>query len=501
MGGRRIGDKKMHSRAHVKSRAKAQAKARQRRRFGMLLSSIARGGRPQQHGGAAPATRRGRGARCALLVLAPALLVLLATRGARVSRSGGGPGTKPAGDGAVRHDSGGAARGRYWRGGAAAAERDAGGDGAEKKDESSLAHATNSSRPFVYIGDIDPTRPRPWPEDERDWWRLHDTLVARVRASDEMFPHVTDSPRPQLVFYGDSITEGWEGTSFGNVPGPHRMWTDGEDGTVRDVFARHFGGKSEWHELALKPPLVLGISGSRTYDFIWRIENGEFPTSQLLSDDDGGTAGGPGAGEEHAEEDTDQDDAGGDVKDSYPRPEKLERVYIVLMGTNNLGGGQLPGETIKGMDAAARSILGLHNKHRPGTPSALVFSSLLPRRDDFRARKMCPPRCKEPEREVPYESFGPAIEKVNRALPGLLEKMREDFPGSRIVLLTGEEEGDGPEEGGHGGDTVRCGREMFAIESSDEFDAVMPDRLHPNSKGYDLWAGCIRRGIDRVMRR
>ena len=424
-------------------------------------------------------------------------------------------------DGAVRHDSGGAVRGRYWRG-------DAGGDGGDGADETggsgvgasagkekggpsqpSLAAATNSSRPFVYIGDIDPTKPRPWPEDEVDWWKLHETLVARVEASDKMFPHVTDSSRPQLVFYGDSITEGWEGTSFGNLPGPHRMWADGEDRTIRDVFARHFGRKSEWHELALKPPLVLGISGSRTYDFIWRLENGEFPKSQLLSDDGGGggtaeeTAAGEGRAGEDAQEGADRDDVGGDAKDSVFRPERLERVYIVLMGTNNLGGGQLPGETIKGMDAAARTILGLRGKPRPGTPGAIVFSSLLPRRDDFRARKMCPPRCKDPEREVPYESFGPAIEKVNRALPGLLEKMREDFPGSRIVLLTGEEDGDGdgPEEGGDGGDTVRCGREMFAIESEDEFDAVMPDRLHPNSKGYELWAGCIRKGIDRVMRR
>ena len=495
----------MHSRAHVK-RAKAQAKARQRRQFGMLLSSIARGGRA----GSAPATRRRRGVRCALLVLAPVVLVLLATRGARVSRGGGvGPGKTAAGKGAVRYDSGGT-RGKYWRGDAG---RD-GGDDAEKKSDgggsgedavvergdssqpqSALALATNSSRPFVYIGDIDPAKPRPWPKDEKDWWSLHETLVERVKASDKMSPHVTASSRPQLVFYGDSITEGWEGTSFGNVPGPHRMWTDGEDGKIRDVFARHFGEKSEWHELALKPPLVLGISGSRTYDFIWRLEDGEFPRSQLLSDDDGGETGEGGEGQ--AEEDGDQD-AGG--VDSAFRADKLERVYIVLMGTNNLGGGQLPGETLTGMDAAARAILSLHNEtFAPGTPAAMVFSSLLPRRDDFRARKMCPPRCKDLEKKIPYESFGPAIDKVNRALPGLAEGWREDFPGSRIVLLTGEEDGDGPEE--EDGDGVRCGRGMFAIESVDEFDAVMPDRLHPNAEGYELWAGCIRRGIDRVTRR
>lgn len=124
---------------------------------------------------------------------------------------------------------------------------------------------TSNSRPFQCIGDFDPSEPQPWPKEEKDWHKLHDLLVKRVEESDALpVRQVNNSDYlPQLVFYGDSITEGWNGTSFGNLPGSHRMWKDGEDESIRDVFATAFGDKSDWGTRALKPPLILGISGSR----------------------------------------------------------------------------------------------------------------------------------------------------------------------------------------------------------------------------------------------
>ena len=70
--------------------------------------------------------------------------------------------------------------------------------------------------------------------------------------------------------------------------------------------------------------------------------------------------------------------------------EKLERICIVLMGTNNLGGGMLLGPTVEGMDAVGHAILELHKKNFPNTPSAMPFSKLVLRKYDFRAIKMCP---------------------------------------------------------------------------------------------------------------
>jgi len=354
-----------------------------------------------------------------------------------------------------------------------------------KSHDDMMETLTGSSRPFQYIGDLDPSEPQPWPEEEEDWHALHETLVKRVEESDSSSSNQAKDYLPQLVFYGDSITEGWNGTSFGNLPGQHRMWTTGEDESIRDVFANAFGDKSDWGERALKPPLVLGISGSRTYDFIWRVVNGEFPISSLL----------------------DNAEAIDNNSDVFPI-EKLERIYILLMGTNNLGGGMLPEPTLKGMDAAGRTILQLHEKHFPNTPAGMLFSELLPRKDDFRAVKMCPPRCKNVETLEPFQSFMPAIKKVNRALPNLLDGWREDFKNSRIILLSANNVTSEVGASKQNGNTmhsytpvINCGHEMFAFDDIDELDVYMPDRLHPNAKGYKLWSHCLKKGLDVIMSR
>jgi len=216
------------------------------------------------------------------------------------------------------------------------------------------------------------------------------------------------------------------------------------------------------------------------------VVNGEFPLSSLL---------------DNTEEIEDENE------DVFPI-EKLERIYILLMGTNNLGGGMLPEPTIKGMDAAGRKILQLHEKHFPNTLAALLFSELLPRKDDFRAVKMCPPRCKNVEKLEPYQSFMPAIKKVNRALPNMLDGWRQDFQNSRIILLSANTETSEVGEIEIHDNTrhvytpvITCGKEMFSFNDLNEFDVYMPDRLHPNAKGYQLWSRCLKRGLDAIMTR
>ena len=354
-------------------------------------------------------------------------------------------------------------------------------DSSDYPDEEEIVskdRSSNFSRPFQYLGDIDPTSPMPWPKEEADWWSLHEKLVNRVKESDNTSPkHLDDDYLPQLVFYGDSITEGWNGTSFGNTPGPTRMWEPGEPENIRNIFSNHFGEKSAWGKRALLPPLILGISGSRTYDFIWRIENGEFPTSKITP--------------------TEKEN-----EDSF-NLKRLGRIYIVLMGTNNLGGGMLPYSTIAGMDASGRRILELHEQYFPGAPAAILFSELLPRKDDHRAVKMCPPRCANLTSKEPYTSFMPAIKNVNKALPAVLEGWKKDFSRSRIILLSSQpdvESNDKIDSSSDSGVTIiRCGRDMFSFDDDDELDEHMPDRLHPNAKGYDVWARCLKRGLEEVV--
>lgn len=70
-----------------------------------------------------------------------------------------------------------------------------------------------------------------------------------------------------VVFYGDSITEGWLGTSLGL---PH-----GKKKHNQQVFKSKFtvdgGGKYN--------ALALGISGDLTTSLLWRLQNGELPES------------------------------------------------------------------------------------------------------------------------------------------------------------------------------------------------------------------------------
>ncbi|KAL7545055.1 hypothetical protein ACHAWF_008420 [Thalassiosira exigua] len=491
------------------------------RKFGLLLPRIA--APSSSSGGGGGGGRGGSRGRCAALCLAsiPLALWLLRSTG-RVGggggRGGGGPGSvlTKADRASVRH--------KYWKGDVEEHKGDGRSDGVEDRGQV-LSELSKSSRPFKFLGDLDPREAKPWSEDEKDWWSLHETLAKDVKASDAAPPSEFDvdaSRLPQLVFYGDSIAEGWRGTSFGKAPGKHRMWTKGEDEEIRRVFLDAFGERSEWGERALKPPLVLGISGSNTRDFLWRVRNGEFPTSRLLDDDDG-DAEAKGEKEANAEKEDEAEDEnkqiGGkeepidDFVAATFQLERLERIYVVLIGTNNLGGGMLPGPTVEGMDAAGRALLELHRTTFPGVPSAMLFSELLPRRDDFRARRMCPPRCKNETTSEPYRSFLPAIEKVNRALPEVVDGWRKDYENARIVLLSGSPE----EEGGKGEgeddpvvaegkeleedyvETVRCGRDMFAAEDADEFDVLMPDRLHPNARGYEVWSRCIKRGLEAVM--
>uniref|UniRef100_A0A7S2UL84 SGNH hydrolase-type esterase domain-containing protein n=1 Tax=Attheya septentrionalis TaxID=420275 RepID=A0A7S2UL84_9STRA len=291
-------------------------------------------------------------------------------------------------------------------------------DPAGSRSRSRQAHSDSD-----VTGNDDPSQPVPRTKEEVDWWKRHDVLVERVESSDAIIlPTSTgndpnENGLPQLVFLGDSITEGWEGTSFGKIPRPHRNWKKNEDQEIRNIFESHFV-KGRWSRAA-KPPLTLGISGDQTQHVIWRLQHGEFPSSSSRN---------------------------------HPI------MAVVLIGTNNLGNGMLPEPTLEGIETVCRTILKQGVEH-------VWLSDVLPRYDTFRVQRLCPPRCHKDG--TPFSSFMPAIDRVNAALPKLVDRLNMEFPSSHIAISA-------------------CGH-IFRPQN----DTIMPDQLHPNANGYRLWANCL----------
>eukprot|EP00961_Rhodomonas_salina_P211585 2856867-Rhodomonas_salina.1 len=63
--------------------------------------------------------------------------------------------------------------------------------------------------------------------------------------------------------------------------------------------------------------------------------------------------------------------------------------FIMMIGTNNIGRGHLPGPTVEGVRAVANYTLA-HTKGR------LLLLGLLPRGDGSRKlHRLCPPRCSD----------------------------------------------------------------------------------------------------------
>ena len=75
----------------------------------------------------------------------------------------------------------------------------------------------------------------PEPRDRQGWMERHEAMNARVKQGNV-----------DLVFIGDSITQGWEGSG-------------------KDVWAKHYGRRNA---------VNLGIGGDRTQHVLWRLDHG-----------------------------------------------------------------------------------------------------------------------------------------------------------------------------------------------------------------------------------
>ena len=193
----------------------------------------------------------------------------------------------------------------------------------------------------------------------------HDSFLADIKKDSN-----------DLVFIGDSITDGWRG-----------------------------GGKKVWDE-AFGPlkPLNLGIGGDRTQHVLWRLQNGEL--------------------------------------DGYEA-----KLAVIMIGTNN--GGDSKEDVAEGITAIVKEV----QKHQP--KAKVLLLGIFPRgakaNDGGRAK--------------------------NNQVNEIVAKLDD------------------------GGKTVKYMdiADKFLDAKKDLPKDIMPDALHPNAKGYQIWADATLPTIKEMM--
>lgn len=292
------------------------------------------------------------------------------------------------------------------------------------------------------------------------WWTYYETLKDRVtdyaakrqQLYDNEADHKHSNLTRPLILLGDSITESWSGTGLG-IP---KDRAEGVPAVLEDMLSSGFGFD----------PIVLGVSGDQTQHLLYRLESDHMRAAQLLTPKNKKT---PDDGEKAAEYDP-------------------KAIFVVMIGTNNLGAGELPGPTSTGVLTVMDYIL----KETAEAGCKVMLFHILPRGDgEKNLPKLCPPRCSDDESQTPYSSFLPAINKANTAITEGIEALDKIYP-DRISLID-------------------CGADFLnedyepkdknAKKGKNEDDnyevkkGLMPDLLHPNAGGHSYLATCIRNVI------
>lgn len=237
------------------------------------------------------------------------------------------------------------------------------------------------------------------------WWKAHTALAETAASYAESVNH---NPKVPLILVGDSITESWLGTNMGN--------SEKRCEGIPDVLNKRF---SDYNTL------VLAIGGDQTQHVLYRLQHGELVPN---------------------------------IKTNK------QAIFTLLIGTNNLGSGILPGPTAAGVLAVTEYLLRV-------TAGRIILQQLLPRGDSHRLAALCPPRCSSKSTSTPFTSFMPAVQKVNQALQDSIHDLQIKYP-SRLSL-------------------VDCGSPFVGSQEKKVNGRLMPDQLHPNAAGHQLLANCL----------
>jgi beta-glucosidase len=206
-----------------------------------------------------------------------------------------------------------------------------------------------------------------------DWWlQLHEQKLQEKNRL------VAAGTPPDVVFIGDSITQGWENEG-------------------RAVWQRHFA----------RHALALGFGGDRTENVLWRLQHGAL---------DG----------------------------------QAPKVAVLMIGTNNTGQRAENPETTA---AGVKRLIDEIRQRLPGT-QVLVLAIF-------------------PRGEKPDDFLRGINQRVNKLLEGLADGRSVHFLDINAALLNAD--------GTLGKD-------------------VMPDLLHPNAKGYDIWQRAMAPTLQKLLR-
>lgn len=302
------------------------------------------------------------------------------------------------------------------------------------------------------------TRYSAWNKEQYDlWWTYYKTLTKRVdkyakkrqtlydsQEDDYNEPYSNNRTRP-LILLGDSITEHWSGTGLG-IP---RAKAKGIPQVLEEILSSSLG----------LDPVVLAMSGDQTQHLLYRLENDHMRAAQLSMH-------------------FNKDGKGKPVVAYDP-----SAVFVVMIGTNNLGSGELPEPTAGGVLAVVDYIL----RETAEAGCHVMLFQVLPRGDGWKQLpKLCPPRCSDDETKTPYSSFLPAIDKVNKVVANGIETLVATY-SDRIKL-------------------VDCGSEFLSdddeqdqnYKNSEVKKELMPDLLHPNAMGHRHLAKCIKDYINQI---
>lgn len=250
----------------------------------------------------------------------------------------------------------------------------------------------------------------PSSQRRKQWEQVHKELVKEAALYSP-----GEHGQSRLVMVGDSIIESWRGTGYGrHVPRANKV-----PQVIAQTIASHYPIAA-----------VLAIAGDLTQHVLWRLDNGEL--SAAMSED----------------------------------PALL---FVLLIGTNNLCKGHEPQETVDGILAVARKLLGTTN-------GKLLLNAVLLRDDDTKS-------CEQLVIKGAPPSFMPMVNRTNALLVDSLPSLMTEFP-KRVGF-------------------VDCGA-SFRYKSPDGGvetvrSDLMPDFLHPNAEGHRALAGCIQDASDKLL--
>jgi beta-glucosidase len=206
-----------------------------------------------------------------------------------------------------------------------------------------------------------------------DWW-----LPRHKEKLEEKRKLIAAGTPPQVVFIGDSITQGWE-----------------KDGAK--VWQRHFAPLNG---------LALGFGGDRTENALWRLQHGEID----------GIA---------------------------------PKAVVLMIGTNNTG------HRAEAPETTAAGIKRLLDEIRQRLPQAQVLLLAV-----------------FPRGEKPDDYLRRLNEDVNQRIAGLADGKNVHFLNINAALLNAD-----------------------GTLSKD----VMPDLLHPNERGYEIWQRAMAPTLQRLL--